>query len=78
VPAEVVISRAFRDLSEWLRIARPYVAPGGRVLAMLGRTPGAPEELVTNAGGRLLSFRSYRLPFSQSERALAVVTFDRG
>jgi len=42
-PVEAVISRAFAELREFVRLARHLVAPGGRLLAMKGVYPD--EEL---------------------------------
>ncbi len=75
-PASVVIARAFQDFPTWLSSARPYVAAKGRVVAMLGHAPQNPEAAAAQAGGRLTSLRSYRLPFSGAERAVAIVVFD--
>ena len=72
--AEVLIARAFRDLSDWLDLAPAYVAPGGRVVAMLGKA-ASDAELAQAAGARALqvvSARAYRLPFSGAERQVAV------
>ena len=35
--AEAVVSRAFADPGRWLPLAASYLAPGGKVFAMLGR-----------------------------------------
>ncbi|HET9452554.1 MAG TPA: 16S rRNA (guanine(527)-N(7))-methyltransferase RsmG [Aggregicoccus sp.] len=72
--AEVLIARAFRDLPDWLDLAPAYVAPGGRVVAMLGKN-ASDAELAQAAGARglrVVSARSYRLPFSGAERQVAV------
>jgi 16S rRNA (guanine527-N7)-methyltransferase len=66
--AVAVICRAFLAPSEWLELAQNYVAPGGRILAMLG----AETEMPTAPGGlRLTGVRSYRLPHSGAERRIA-------
>jgi 16S rRNA (guanine527-N7)-methyltransferase len=72
--AEVVVSRALMEPSAWARLGAAYLAPGGRVIAMLGKA-AAGEELEAAgapAGLRLEALRSYRLPTSGSERSLAV------
>ena len=72
--AELLIARAFRDLPDWLDLAPAYVAPGGRVVAMLGKN-ASDAELAEAAGARALrvvSARAYRLPFSGAERQVAV------
>ena len=72
--AQVLIARAFMDLPDWLGLAPAYVEEGGRVVAMLGKAqPDA--ELQARAAERSLrvvSARSYRLPFSGAERQVAV------
>jgi len=75
--AERVIARAFMDLPDWLGLAPAYLAPGGRVVAMLGKAMGE-EELRARGeerGLRLLSARAYRLPFSGAERQ--VVAYEK-
>ena len=72
--AELLIARAFRDLPDWLDLAPAYVAPGGRVVAMLGKN-ASDAELAQAAGARglrVVSARAYRLPFSGAERQVAV------
>lgn len=58
---EVVISRAFMDVDRFVPLAKHYVADGGRIVAMLGKSeaPGA------------ASVRSFELPFSRAPRAVA-------
>ena len=72
--AFAVSSRAFREPSEYLLLARRYVLPGGLVLAFLGRVP---EDRVLFAWGekaelRFRHVRPYVLPSSGAERGLAV------
>jgi len=72
--AERVVARAFMDLPDWLGLAPAYLAPGGRVVAMLGKGLTEPE-LRTQAQARglvLVGSRDYRLPFSKAERQVAV------
>ena len=71
--ADRVIARAFMDLPDWLKLAPAYLAPGGRVVAMLGKAQPE-EELRARAaenGLALVSARAYRLPFSGAERQVA-------
>ena len=72
--AEVVVSRAFAEPARWLPLAARYLAPGGRVLATLGRE--ADEEALRGAGAaarlELVSLRRFELPVSRSHRAVAV------
>lgn len=69
-----VISRAFMDVGPFLLLARHYVLPGGRVVTMLGQTP--PEETLqahaAAAGLKLVSRRTFGLPFSGDPRGVAV------
>lgn len=71
--ADVVVSRAVADPERWLRLGRHYLAPGGRLLAMLGRE--ADEKalglLATSVGLGLVGFRHFVLPASGAERAVA-------
>lgn len=71
--AERVIARAFMDLPDWLNLAPHYLAPGGHVVAMMGK-PVPDTELHARAaerGLRVVSHREYRLPFSGAERQVA-------
>ncbi len=71
---ECVISRAFMDVGPFLLLARNYLAPGARVVTMLGQTP-AEETLKTHAaaaGLKLVSRRTFTLPFSGDPRGVAV------
>lgn len=56
---EVVISRALVEVEGWKALARPYVQPGGRIVAMLGQTSD-PDA------------RRYQLPLSGDPRAVCV------
>lgn len=69
-----VIARAFMDLGPFLSLARPYLAPGGLVVAMLGQPPSTATltALATSAGLTLQSQRSFHLPHSGDPRAVAV------
>lgn len=71
-PFDTVIARAFADLPALLRIARPLLAPAGRVLAMKGREPGA--ELLRLAGEDV-AWWCHRLevPGLAAERCLIVL-----
>jgi 16S rRNA (guanine527-N7)-methyltransferase len=71
--ADVVVSRALADPDRWLPLGRSYLAPGGRLLAMLGRE-GDEQALRATAealGLRLVSVRRFVLPVSRAERAVA-------
>ncbi len=72
--AEVVIARALMDLEQWVPFALPYLAPKGRLVAMLARPPTeqALESLGAAHGMVLASSRSFRLPRSGDPRAVVV------
>jgi 16S rRNA (guanine527-N7)-methyltransferase len=71
---DLVISRAFMDVGPFLLLARAYLAPGGRVVTMLGQTPPAEalQALAAAAGLELLSRRTFTLPHSGDPRGVAV------
>ena len=71
--ADVVVSRALAEPASWLPLGMNYLAPGGRLLAMLGREA---DEAALRAAGedlglRLAGIRRFVLPVSKSERAVA-------
>jgi 16S rRNA (guanine527-N7)-methyltransferase len=73
---DVVLSRAFTSLPSFAALARPCLAPGGRIIAMKG--PEGEQELA-EAQGHLESLglvcrevRRLRLPASGAERTLLV------
>lgn len=77
--ASVVISRAFMDVGPFLALARAYLAPGGRAVVMLGRTP-PDEELVRVGQGAQLTLggvRRFALPWSGDPRGVAVFHVER-
>ena len=78
VPAEVVIARALMDVRQWVPFALPYLAPAGRLVAMLARGPAEVElrTLAAGSGLRLSSLRHFTLPASGDSRSVAV--FERG
>lgn len=63
---DVAVSRATWAADEWIRRARPYVRPGGVVLAMEGR-----ERIALPAGAR-------RHPYRVGERDRAIVVVPVG
>ena len=70
--AGAVVSRAFAELEVFLPLAAPYLAEGGRVVAMLGKLPADPSAAAQRAGLHQRSLRRYALPFSGAERHVAV------
>jgi 16S rRNA (guanine527-N7)-methyltransferase len=71
--AEVVISRAFKDLPDWVALGSKYVAPGGRLIAMMGKAPTDPEAVAQQHGFARVTLRGYALPFSGATRHVAVL-----
>ena len=69
---DTVIARAFADLSTLLRIARPYLKPQGRVLAMKGREPSAELQRLADED---VSWQCHRLdvPGLAAARCLVVL-----
>lgn len=74
---EAVVSRALADPGQWVPLGAPYVAPGGLLLAMLGK--GMEREhldaLGRAQGLALLGVDQFELPFSKAARA--VVRWER-
>lgn len=71
---DLVISRAFMDVGPFLLLARAYLAPGGRVVTLLGQAPPAETlgGLASAAGLELVSRRTFQLPLSKDPRGVAV------
>jgi 16S rRNA (guanine527-N7)-methyltransferase len=71
--ANVVISRAFMDVTRFLNLAKPYLLPGGSVVAMLGKAQESALRVeAAQAGCRLAEIQHFELPFSKDPRAIAV------
>lgn len=70
---EVVISRAFMEVGAFVALAVHYLAPGGRIIAMLGKPPPMSElsAIGRSAGLELVTLRELRLPLSGDPRAVA-------
>jgi 16S rRNA (guanine527-N7)-methyltransferase len=69
-----VVSRAFMEVGPFLDLARAYLAPGGRVVALLGPQAGAVDALGAMAearGYRLMAARAFQLPLSGDPRVVA-------
>ena len=70
---DAVVSRALADPARWLPLGKLYVAPGGRLLAMLGRE-GLTFDLAKpgrDAGVELERVDRFQLPCSGAERGVA-------
>lgn len=73
----LVISRAFRQPPEFLRIARSFVEPGGRVVLLMADPATADlESLEDGSGLELVDCRRLRLPVGNEPRA--IVSFRMG
>jgi 16S rRNA (guanine527-N7)-methyltransferase len=69
---DAVVARAFTEPERLLKLAAPYLKPGGRVVAMLGRSEQAALEKAAAATGyRMASLRAFTLPRSGDPRAIA-------
>jgi len=74
---DVVLARAVGEL-EWLtRVARPYLRPGGRLIALKGPHPEqeieAAQPTLARSGCRVQEVRRYVLPDTAGPRTLVVV-----
>ncbi len=69
---DAVVSRALADPDRWVELGAPYVAPGGLLLAMLGKGMERRhlEELGAAHGLTLLGVDQFELPFSKAARAV--------
>lgn len=66
---DVVICRAFSSLDNFVGMALPFLAPGGAVIALKGKTA---EMLPPEINGRRIevSTTTYSLPFDKGERCI--------
>ena len=71
---DALVSRALMDLEPWMQLASNYVSPGGRVVAMMGQSPGEvrARRAVEAAGLVFVHLREYALPFSGDARAVVL------
>jgi 16S rRNA (guanine527-N7)-methyltransferase len=69
---DVAVSRALADPDRWVELGAPYVAPGGLLLAMLGKGMERHhlEELGAAHGLTLLGVDQFELPFSKAARSV--------
>ncbi len=72
--ADLVVSRALSEPESWVPLAVQYLAPGGRLVAMLGRDvdEAGLEAVAARSGLVLEELDRFELPLSRSQRALAV------
>ena len=75
---DVITSRAFSQLEQFVTLAAPLLALDGRMIAMKG--PSAIEEMknsedfLCNHGFEISAVHSYKLPLNAGERNLIVIT----
>ncbi|WP_244814859.1 16S rRNA (guanine(527)-N(7))-methyltransferase RsmG [Caballeronia sp. Lep1P3] len=72
---DVIVSRAFADLSDFVTLSRHLVANGGRILAMKGVKPDA-EVARLPAGSKVVGIERLAVPMLDAERHLVEVAFD--
>jgi 16S rRNA (guanine527-N7)-methyltransferase len=70
-PFGQIVSRAFSDLSEFVRLSGHLLAPGGELLAMKGLYPN--EEIAQLKGARLKADHALHVPELDAERHLIVL-----
>ena len=75
---DVITSRAFSRLEQFVALAAPLLAASGRLIAMKG--PSAIEEmkktdeLISGRGFEISAIHSYKLPLNAGKRNLIVIT----
>jgi 16S rRNA (guanine527-N7)-methyltransferase len=71
--ADAVVSRALAEPEAWVPLGAPYLAPGGTLLAMLGREADEARlrEVGARAGLALVTLDRFVLPRSGAARAVA-------
>lgn len=75
---DVITSRAFASLEQFVSLAEPLLADGGRMIAMKG--PAADGEMVAAStvlnllGLEIRTIYTYTLPFNSGERRLVEIT----
>lgn len=72
---DAVISRAFTELADFVRLTRHLIHPGGRLLAMKGVRPDA-EIARLPEGVRVVETRSLQVPGLGAERHLVILETD--
>jgi 16S rRNA (guanine527-N7)-methyltransferase len=75
---DVIVSRAFSSLEEFLSLSLPYIRPGGRIIAVKGPRTGEMLDEVEKAEEafpelELVSFPTRDIPFS--DRLTTLITF---
>ena len=74
---DVILSRAFSSLPDYVTLARPLLAPGGIIIALKGKSGGEEmtdaEPFLTERGLIVREVVQLRLPVSGDERSLVVI-----
>lgn len=74
---ELVVARAFASLPDCVRLARPFLQPGGRLIAMKGpegeKEVLAAEKIFTDAGFSLQRIDHFNLPGDNGARTLIIL-----
>lgn len=74
---DLVVARAFASLADCVRLARPFLKPGGRLIAMKGpegeKEVLAAEKAISSAGFALQRIDFFHLPGDNGERTLIIL-----
>ncbi len=74
---ELVVARAFASLPDCVRLARPFLQPGGRLIVMKGpegeKEVLAAEKIFTDAGFSLQRIDHFNLPGDNGARTLIIL-----
>ena len=74
---DLVVARAFASLADCVRLARPFLMPGGRLIAMKGpegeKEVIAAEKAFASAGFALQRIDRFHLPEDNGERTLIIL-----
>ncbi|GJH22915.1 16S rRNA (guanine(527)-N(7))-methyltransferase RsmG [Caballeronia novacaledonica] len=74
---DLIVSRAFAELSDFVTLARHLVADNGRILAMKGVRPEA-EAACVPAGATVLGIERLNVPMLDAERHLVEIAVEPG
>jgi len=79
---DLITSRAFSDLRNFVEIAHPFLADGGRIVAMKGSAAAdeikSAESVISAFGYEIYSQYNYWLPFGMGERNLITIAACKG
>lgn len=75
---DVITSRAFSRLEQFVGLAHPLLAPGGRMIAMKGSAAAdeiaSAVDVLRDRGYEIAENYPYSLPFGMGERHLVIIT----